>query len=312
MIFEEVGDLESDAAKRNTESLDFSELESVAWNKYKKRRYYQEKQTLLSSHKTYDFKTWILIVLTGFSVACTGAFVIVLTDACFGWKYDIMNQHIKDNNYGQAFASYVFINIFFALCAGVLCILAPPAAGSGIPEIKAFLNGVKLDGALNFFVLIAKVFGMCLSVASSLPLGKEGPMIHVGSIIGAIISQGLTTGCVDFPLINFQDFRNDFTKRDFITIGAAAGVAAAFKAPIGGILFTLEEGASFWSLPLTISAFICAAITELTISLIFARYNGDSQGSFAFGQFDTLVDGRSNYYTYELFIFIIVGAGGGM
>lgn len=108
---------------------------------------------------------------------------------------------------------------------------------------------------------------------------------------------------------------NDSSKRDFVTYGAAAGIAAAFRAPIGGVLFTLEEGASFWSTTITFRSFFCAMITMLTVSLIFAGKDfgrSESSSIFSFGQFDSLSDGKSNYRVYEIFIFALIGVAGGV
>ena len=105
--------------------------------------------------------------------------------------------------------------MFLSACAGFLCWLEPLAAGSGIPEIKAFLNGVNLHKVVRVRVLVAKVLGMCFSCAAGLPLGKEGPMIHAGAIIGGVISQGNRSFNFGFDnsWAKFQDLRNDQTKR---------------------------------------------------------------------------------------------------
>lgn len=153
-----------------------------------------------------------------------GAFVQVVTGLLQELKFNTVQTFINHKNLGGAFFSFLGISIGYSFLAGCLCLFEPAAAGSGIPEIKAYLNGVNLDSVVRLRVLYTKVLGMCLSVASGLPLGKEGPMIHAGSIIGATVSQGNTiTFGFNTSWTKFQDLRNDRSKRDFVTFGAAAG-----------------------------------------------------------------------------------------
>ena len=276
------------------------------------RRYFQDKSLWWTADRRTMTWRWVLIVLTGILVACMGAAVQLITARMNRFKFHTTEEFLDANKPHIAYFSFIGICLFYSFCAGLLCWFEPAAAGSGIPEIKAYLNGVNLNNVVQLRVLYTKVIGMCLSVASGLPLGKEGPMIHAGSIIGAAVSQGNTfTFGFDTTWTVFQDFRNDSSKRDFVTFGAAAGIAAAFKAPIGGILFTLEEGASFWSTSLTFRAFFCALITQLTFTIIFNGFtikSDSNSGEFAFGTFDDF----AGFRTYELIIFAIMGSLGGL
>ena len=164
------------------------------------------------------------------------------------------------------FIVFILYQTIFAALASVFVWIEPVAAGSGIPEVKCFLNGIDLPRIVRVKTLVCKVVGVLFSVAAGLPVGKEGPMVHSGAVVAAGISQGKTRwGGMDTSFSKFSDFRNDREKRDFVACGAAAGVASAFGAPIGGVLFSLEEGASYWSTKLTWRAFFCAMTTLATL-----------------------------------------------
>ena len=80
------------------------------------------------------------------------------------------------------------------------------------------------------WTLIIKSVGLILSVSAGLNLGKEGPMVHIACCIGNIFSYL-------FPKYG----KNEAKKREILSAAAAAGVSVAFGAPIGGVLFSLEE-----------------------------------------------------------------------
>ena len=159
------------------------------------------------------------------------------------------------------------------IASGLVSFFCPMAAGSGIPEIKCVLNGVRMKKVTRMWTLICKAFGVTLSVAGGLPVGKEGPMVHSGAVIG----NGLGTMSSDtlkcYPrLKSFEHFKNDSSRAGFIAAGAAAGVAAAFGAPVGGVLFALEEGVSHWNLSLTWRTFAAAIMGTTSVNLFISFF----------------------------------------
>lgn len=169
------------------------------------------------------------------------------------------------------------------MASAVVVVVQPAAASSGIPEVIAYLNGTHQRKIFTARTFVVKFISCFLAVSSGMAVGPEGPMIHMGAIIGGGISFMPPT-ILGFTNPFFGHFRNSKDARDFLTAGAAAGVASAFGAPVGGLLFALEEVASTWSQTLTWQTFFCT-MSATTVTLLLSSSLGGFTFSPPFGQF---------------------------
>lgn len=140
----------------------------------------------------------------------------------------------------------------------VLCWLnkiEPVAAGSGIPQVKgAILGVVKMRW---FSVLWVKLTAGILGIGAGLSLGREGPSIQLGAVTAQGVSRFLG--------------RTRIEERYLITSGSSAGLAAAFNAPLAGVMFALEELHHNFSIVVMLPAMAAAMTATVVSRFLFGR-----------------------------------------
>jgi chloride channel 7 len=131
-----------------------------------------------------------------------------------GWKYAATTNAISPGGSGfGAWIVFVIISCLLAAVAGgLVSYVEPLAAGSGIPEMKTYLNGVHLRGLLRFKTLAAKLGGIAFTIGSGLIAGKEGPFVHGGGLVGGGLS-AFGSHSLGFRTKKPSHFRNDADKR---------------------------------------------------------------------------------------------------
>lgn len=218
------------------------------------------------------------------------------------------------NKYAWAFVVFAVSNFVLTMFASVItsCI-APAAAGSGIPEVKAYLNGVDAPDIFSLKTLVVKIAGSIAAVSSSLHVGKAGPLVHTGACIASILGQG---GSRKYGLTCkwLRYFKNDRDRRDLVTCGAGAGIAAAFRAPVGGVLFALECVASWWRNALLWRAFFTTAIVAVALRALIDICKSGKCGLFGQGgliMYDVTAD-KITYHLVDLPPVIVLGIIGGI
>lgn len=125
--------------------------------------------------------------------------------------------------------------------------------GSGIPQVEAELKGLM---SLNWWGILWKKYVLgILAIASGLMLGREGPSIQLGAVGGKGIAKWLKSSPVE--------------ERSLIASGAAAGLAAAFNAPIAALLFVVEEVYHHFSRFFWVSTLAASIVANFVSLLMF-------------------------------------------
>ena len=154
--------------------------------------------------------------------------------------------------YGGKFVLPLIGLVLGTLAGGIIELLAPSAAGGGIPQVKAAL--AKYPVILNLRTAIVKTVATILIVGAGFTLGRRGPTVHIGAALGAQVSRWIPNSPTN--------------RRQMIAAGAAAGLAAGFNTPIAGVLFVVEELMRDIS-GLTLETAIAASFTGAVVSRIF-------------------------------------------
>ncbi|KAM4550972.1 chloride channel protein 2a isoform 4-T4 [Odontesthes bonariensis] len=225
---------------------------------------------------------WIFLILLGLLMALVSwvmDYAIAFCQEAQKWMYGGLDSNMLLQYI--AWVTYPVVLITFS--AGFTQILAPQAVGSGIPEMKTILRGVVLKEYLTFKTFVAKVIGLTCALGSGMPLGKEGPFVHVASLCAALLSKFMAALFGGIYMEEpFEGSKNELRNTEMLSAACAVGVGCCFAAPIGGVLFSIEVTSTFFAVrnywrgffAATFSAFIFRVLAVLnqeeeTITALF-------------------------------------------
>ncbi|URD71861.1 Voltage gated chloride channel [Musa troglodytarum] len=262
----------------------------------------------------YVFLKWTFCLFIGILAGAVGFFNNLAVENIAGRKFVTVSKLMLANKYWTAFWVFAGSNLaLLTFATAIPAFVSTAAGGSGIPEVKAYLNGVDAPDVFSLRTLVVKIVGTIAAVSSSLHVGKADPMVHIGACIGAMVGQG---GSRKYRMTCswLRYFKNDRDRRDLVTCGAAAGVAAALRAPVGGVLFALESLSSWWRSALIWRAFFTTAVVAVTLRAltdICGRGNCGLYGKGGLITYDVIADTVA-YRLADLPPVILLGVIGGV
>jgi CIC family chloride channel protein len=199
---------------------------------------------------------------------CAGIIAILFRGALAG--ADTLRNLLLTKSHEHPVWGWIFPILFSATGATFSIILvrryAPETKGSGIPFLEAVLQ--RLRELKWSRILPIKFFGGILAIGSGLALGREGPTVQMGGAVGAAIADGLKVSPRE--------------RLTLIAAGSGAGLAAAFNAPLSGLIFVLEEVQRDFHPIVFGTAFLAAAVAD-----VVARVGADPFPVFSIPKYVT-------------------------
>ncbi|XP_059543194.1 chloride channel protein 2 isoform X1 [Myotis daubentonii] len=236
---------------------------------------------------------WIFLVLLGLVMALVSWAMDYAIAACLQAQ-QWMSRGLNTSLLLQYLAWVTYPVVLITFSAGFTQILAPQAVGSGIPEMKTILRGVVLKEYLTLKTFVAKVIGLTCALGSGMPLGKEGPFVHIASMCAALLSkflslfggiyevrrtleegggEGWAAEPTDSPSTTHQ---NESRNTEMLAAACAVGVGCCFAAPIGGVLFSIEVTSTFFAVRNYWRGFFAATFSAF-IFRVLAVWNRDEE-----------------------------------
>ena len=229
----------------------------------------------------------VILIGEGLLVGIVGGLTVLLYRVALSYAGDWLHailSYIKGRP--VRIIGWFLVLVLLAVIVGKLVKWEPMISGSGIPQVEGEVTGKLRQNWKK--VLPAKFIGGFLCLFSGLSLGREGPSIQLGAMIGQGISRILDRGKTE--------------ERYLMTCGASAGLAAAFHAPLAGVMFAIEEIHKGFSVSILISVMTASVTADFISASIIGL-----DPVFAF-RLDEFLPQR--YYGLLLLLGVIVGVAG--
>ncbi|KAJ8782856.1 hypothetical protein J1605_009464 [Eschrichtius robustus] len=209
---------------------------------------------------------WIFLVLLGLLMALISwcmDYVSAKTLQAYKWTYYQMQPNLP-----LQFLVWVTFPLILILFSALFChLISPQAVGSGIPEMKTILRGVVLKEYLTLKAFVAKVVALTAGLGSGIPVGKEGPFVHIASICAAVLSKFMSVLCGVYETVP--------GRLDLLVSACAVGVGCCFAAPVGGVLFSIEVTSTYFAVRNYWRGFFAATFSAFVFRVL-AVWNKDA------------------------------------